>query len=66
MGKNVATPMQSTHQDGQFELLEKNIGQSGGASHWRVGFQWGLPRLVYGYLPSGQCLGNYTNYPIKR
>ena len=43
-----------------------NIGQGGGASHWRVCCQWGLPRLVYDYLPSRQCLGNYTNYPITQ
>ena len=24
----------------------KNIGQSGGASRWRVCYQWGLPYLV--------------------
>ena len=27
LGRNVATPMQSTHQDGKFELLEKTIGE---------------------------------------
>ena len=27
--------------------LQKNIGQSGGASRWRVCYQRGLPRLVY-------------------
>ena len=27
LGINVAAPMQSTHQDGQFELLERMIGQ---------------------------------------
>ena len=25
----------------------KKIGQSGGASRWRVCYQWGLSRLVY-------------------
>ena len=30
------------------------IGQSGGASRWRVCYQWGLPRLVFTYdLESG-------------
>ena len=31
----------------KYLLLEKN-GQSGGASWWRVCYQRGLPRLVYG------------------
>ena len=28
----------------------KNIGQSGGASRWRVCYQRGLPRLVFKWL----------------
>ena len=31
----------------QFFYTTKNIGQSGGASQWRVCYQRGLPRLVY-------------------
>ena len=31
-------------------LHYKNIGQSGGASRWRVCYQRGLPRLVYSHL----------------
>ena len=30
-----------------FFTLHKKIGQSGGASRWRVCYQRGLPRLVY-------------------
>ena len=28
-------------------ILQKKVGQSGGASRWRVCYQRGLPRLVF-------------------
>ena len=45
----------------------KKIGQSGGASWWRVCYQRGLPRLVIGMKPSvildylETCIGNHLN-----
>ena len=32
-------------------FLSNKNGQYGGASRWRVCYQWGLPRLVYSPLP---------------
>ena len=48
-----------------FFFTLKKIGQSGGASRWRVCYQRGLPRLVYlGIGAMMQKLGNVECSPL--
>ena len=47
---------QNLKQKSKTKLSFKKIGQSGGASWWRVCYQRGLPRLVLGYSHSGRAM----------